>query len=192
MLPIICGNNSVRWGEFIQQGKSFVFDAFGMGREKMLFVGNLISQGIKNYFLYERPKEYRPCVLYIDECQNFINQNFFDILKEGRKYKLSCVLATQDFSKINDQLRHVMLNVGNIVSYQVGYREAMYLAHEMDTTPQTLQFLEKWHAAYLTPEERGIIKISRPPYIPDIEIKVKPPKKTEPSKWFPLEPVEAH
>jgi len=191
MLPILCGNNSVKWGELIEKGQSFIMDCFGMGAEKMIFTGNLISQGIKNYFRYERPKDYKPCTLFIDECQLFTNTNFFDILKEGRKYKLSCILATQDFSMMDEPLKHVICNVGNIVSYRLGWQEATRIARELNTTPQTLQFLEKYHVAYMTPEEVGICKAPRPPFVPDKKVVLEPQKKSEPLKWFPLEPLEA-
>jgi hypothetical protein len=127
--------------------------------------------------------------LYIDECQLFVNDNFFDILKEGRKYKLSVLLSTQDFSVLEAPMVRVMCNVGNIVCFQAGYREAQNIAREMDIAPQTIQFLEKWHAAYMTPEERGIIKVPRPIFVPKMEIKVAPKKKSV-ARWFPLEPYQ--
>ena len=37
-----------------------------------------------------------------------------------------------------------------------GYREASYIAKEIGITPQEIQFIEKWHAAFLTEKSRGI------------------------------------
>jgi hypothetical protein len=68
MVHILCGHDSIEWGEFIRQGKTLIIDCFGMSREKMIFTGTLVAQGITNYFRYERPKEYKPLALYIDEC----------------------------------------------------------------------------------------------------------------------------
>lgn len=186
MQPILCGNNSIKWGEFIKQGQTFILDAFGMSREKMIFAGNIISQGIKNYFRYERPKEYRPLAMYVDECHNFVNYNFMDILKEGRKFKLGVVMATQDFSVIDDKLVRVMCNVGTIVAYRLGSREAQVVGKEMVCPPQTLQFLEKYHLAYITPKETGIAKAPRPPFFKKLKItKAEPQRKSK--GWFPLE-----
>jgi hypothetical protein len=187
MQPILCGNNSIEWGQFIQEGKTLIFDAFGMSREKFIFAGNLISQGVKNYLRYERPKEYKPLSMFVDEAHLFVNFNFMDLLKEGRKYKLSAVLATQDFATIDDKLARVMCNVGTIVCFRVGAREAQIIGRELDMEPSTLQFLEKYHAAYLTPEDRGIVKAPRPPFFKKLE-----PKRVEPQRkskgWFLLEP----
>lgn len=186
MLPILCGNNAVEWGKLIDKGETFILDAFGMGREKMLFAGNLISQGIKNYFRYERPAVYKPLALYIDECHLFVNYNILDVLKEGRKYKLGCVMATQDFATVEEKLVRVMLNVGTILSFRLGAREAGLIAREIACQPQILQFLEKYHLVYLTPQERGIAQASRPPLFRKLTVgkKVGPQRK---SGWFVLE-----
>lgn len=196
MQPILCGNDSLKWGEFIARGQTFILDCFGMSREKMVFAGNLVSQGIKNYFRYERPRTYHPLALYIDECHNFVNFNFMDILKEGRKFKLSCVLSTQDFASIDERLARVMLNVGTLVCFRVGAREAALIAKEMDCAPQELQFLEKYHLAYMTPKERGFAKAPRPPLAKRMEIKpASTAPRTEPRAqakgWFPLVPCES-
>ncbi len=189
MLKLLCGNNSIEWGELIAKHQTFIMDGFGMGKEKLVFTGSLIANGVKNYFRYARPKYYLPLSLFIDEAQNFINPSMFDILAEGRKYKISCVLATQSFATIEDRMTRALLNVGNIMSYRLGHREAGYVAHEIGCTVQDLQFIEKFYLAYLTPEGKGIAKAPRPPFIKE----VKPPKKVEPQRkpikpsWFTLE-----
>ncbi|MFA5823203.1 MAG: hypothetical protein WC853_09025 [Thermodesulfovibrionales bacterium] len=186
MQPILCGNNSIEWGRLIETGQTFILDAFGMSREKMIFAGNIISQGIKNYFRYERPSEYKPLAIYMDECHLFVNCNVLDILKEGRRYKLGLVLATQDLAVIEDKLARVMCNVGTILTYRAGFREAQIIGKEMDCTPQDIQFLEKYHVAYLTPKEKGIAKAPRPPLFKKLEVKrVEPKRKSK--GWFNLE-----
>lgn len=211
LLPILCGNNSIEWGALIEKRETFILDCFGMSREKMIFTGNIISQGIKNYFRFQRPAQYKPLALYVDECQNFVNFNFMDILKEGRKYKLSCVLATQDFASIDEKLTKVMCNVGTLITYRVGFREAQLLANEMgkikeDTVEYVLQggklvekrtaydsrevlkTLEKHYLAYMTPQEKGIAKAPRPPLVKKIEPKVVKIQPRSKLAWFPLEP----
>jgi len=190
MVKVLCGDHSVEWGDLIAKRQTFIFDCFGMTRETMVFAGSIVTNGIKNYFRYARPKEYLPLSLYLDEAQNFINPSLFDILKEGRKYKLSVCLSTQDFAVIDDRMTRVMLNVGNIVSYRLGSREASFVAKELNLSPQDLQFLEMYHVAYLTPKERGIAKAPYPPFFKQAE----PPKKVVSQRkstrpvWFTLEP----
>jgi hypothetical protein len=186
MVPILCGNNTVNWGELIFKREAFILDCFGMSEEKMIFAGNIISQGIKNYFRHEKPREYRPLAFYVDEAHNFINENFFSILKEGRKFRLSTILATQDFALINEKMVRVMLNVGNIVSFKMGHREARYIAPEMGMRAEDLQFLEKYHLAYMIPKETGIAKAPAPPFIKRIEIK-RVETQFESKGWFKLQ-----
>ncbi len=192
MEPLICGRDSVRWGEVIQKRESFILDCFGMSAEKMIFTGNVISQGIKNYFRYERPSVYRPMSLYIDECHNFASTSFLqEILREARKFKISCVLSTQHFAGMDDTMVRTLLNVGSIVAFRLGAREAHMVAREMDISPEELQFLEKYHLAYLTAGAKGLAKAPRPPLVRKIApMKVEPPRKAQ-RGWFPLEPYSA-
>jgi hypothetical protein len=217
MEKLLCGNDSVEWGDLISKRQTFILDCFGMSKEKMVFAGSLIAQGINSYFRYSRPAEYFPLSLYIDECHNFISASLSDILKEGRKYKLSCVLATQDFAVIEERMARVMCNVGTIISYRVGHREAQIMANEMGkikpdlvekvfngknfvekvtpyNTKDIIQNLEKYHVAYMTPKAKGIAKASRPPFIREIKIpiKVEPLRNSKKPSWFTLEPLESY
>lgn len=191
MVNVLCGENSVEWGELIAQARTFILDCHGMNREQMVFAGSIVTNGIKNYFRYARPKAYLPLSFFLDECQNFINPSLFDILKEGRKYKLSVCLATQDFAVIDDRMTRVMLNTGNIVAYRLGSREAGFVARELDLSPQAIQTLEMFHVAYMTTKERGIAKTPYPPFFKQVE----PPKKVAlhrkltKSVWFALEKI---
>ena len=193
MLKILCGNDSIEWGELIRNRETFILDCSGMSREKMIFVGTLVSHGISSYFRYAKPKEYFPLSLYIDECHNYVNPFLFDILKEGRKYKISCILATQDFAVIEERMARVMLNVGNIVSYRLGNREAAFVARELDIPSQDIQFIEKYHVVYLTPKGKGMAKAQRPPYFLPKEppVAVEPQRKAIKPSWFTVESYQA-
>jgi hypothetical protein len=190
LIPIICGNNAIEWGEFIQKGKSLIVDTHGMATDKMVFMGSLVSHGIKSYLRYERPKEYRPLSLVVDECHNFVNSNFLDLLKEGRKFKLSTVLSTQDFAVIDEKMARVMLNVGTIIAFRSGHREAALIAQELCIPAAEIQLLEKYHVAYKTPQATGIAKTVRPPIFKDVKINQVKPRPVKTGGWFDLEPLQ--
>jgi hypothetical protein len=165
-----------------------------MSREKMVFAGSLVAHGIHSYFRYARPAEYLPVSIYFDECHNFVSVSLSDILKEGRKYKLSCVLATQDFAVIEERMARVMLNVGNIISYRLGHREAGFIARELNMPSEDIQFIEKYCVTYLTPKGRGIAKAPRPPlFVPKAPpVVVEPPRNSKKPSWFTLDPSASY
>ena len=196
MIKIICGNNSIEWGELIKNKETLIVDCSGMSKEQMIFMGSIVCNGFKDYFRYARVKEYFPVSLYIDECHNFLSSqnSIFDILKESRKYAISCTLATQDMATMDERLARVMLNSGNLIAYRLGYREANLFAREMEMSANDIQFIEKFHLAYLTPQERGIAKAPRPPIIKEVELPktVEPQRNSKKPSWFTLEPLESY
>lgn len=189
---IICGPDTINWKTFIATGQTLILDCFGMSRDKMIFTGCLVTHAIKSYFRYTKPGAYEPLVMYIDEAHNFINENHLDILKEGRKYKLSAILATQDFATIDPTLVRVMLsNIGTLVVFRCGHREASALSNEFPSLgAHDLQFLERYTCAYRTPEEEGIAKSQRPPFVKKIPVTTQPvAERAFQLDWFQLEPV---
>lgn len=192
MLQILCGTqHPVEWGKFIAERQTLILDGFGMGKEKMVFLGSLVTQGVKSFFRYQRPRSYRPLALYIDEAQNFINPNLFDILKEGRKFKIGCILATQNFSTIPEKVVKELLNVGTLVTFRVGHEVAVKLAHEIGLAALDLQDLPKYHVVFMTPKNKGVAKAPRPPTIRSIEPRAAAsPERKAKGGWFPLEPYQ--
>jgi hypothetical protein len=134
----------------------------------MIFLGTIVTHAIKSYLRYSKKTEFKPLVMYIDEAHLFINPNFFTILKEGRKYKVSAVLATQDFANVPEKLTKTILsNVGTLIAFRTGFMEASLLSREFPTLQtKDLQNLPKFHCAFRTPKEEGICKTLPPPYIP--------------------------
>lgn len=193
MRDLLCAKKTIHIGNNIERQRPLLINGERMGPEKLVFIGHIVSQDIKSYFLYERPAVYKPCSVYIDECQLFVNQSFMTILREARKFNLSLTLATQSFAGMPDAMVRTLCNVGNLICYRVGYREAALLAKEMDMEARDIQFLEKYHAYYLTPEEKGLAKMSRPLYVKPMEVKKAVPK-VKSKGWFTLGscPTEAH
>jgi hypothetical protein len=98
------------------------------------------------------------------------------------------VLSTQDFAMIDERMTKLMCNVGNIVSFRVGHKEAQLLSREIGCTAQDIQFIEKYHVAYRTPNETGFAQAPRPPMFRKLEVQTKVEPKKQ-SGWFPLVPL---
>lgn len=69
--------------------------------------------------------------LYVDEFQNFATNSFIKILSEARKYRLSLTLANQYIEQLDEDIRRAIFgNVGTLMSFVVGARDAYVLSKE--------------------------------------------------------------
>lgn len=162
---MLCGPGALDIQKLSSSGQGFILDCNGMSTEGMIFTGNILSQTVKAHLRFADYTKLHPLVLVIDECHNFISPSWMSILKEGRKFLLSAILATQDLAYFDERMRRVMMNVGTIVSFRVGSSEANYIARELHIQPHMLQFAEKHHFFYLTPSSRGYAKAPYPPVL---------------------------
>jgi len=191
MNTILCEAPPINWEDIIENKRTFILDCHGMSEDKMIFLGTLITHGIKSYLRYSRKTEFKPLALYVDECHLFINPNYFTILKEGRKYHVSAILATQDFINMPRDLSGTILsNVGTLLSFRVGFNEASLLSREFPSLQtKDLQSLPKFHCAFRTVGGEGIAKTLPPPFIVKKKVLSPPiPKGNDIGfKWFTLE-----
>ena len=82
-----------------------------------------------------------------------------------QKYNISFCMSTQSFATMDEKMTRMMLNVGNIVTYKLSYKDAAIIAKELDIEPQAIQYLEKYHVAYMTTKEHGIAKAPYPLFV---------------------------
>lgn len=73
----------------------------------------------------------RPFTLIADEFQNFATDSFEQVLSESRKWKLQLVASHQTLSQLQPELQDALLaNVGTLVAFRVGGKDARRLADE--------------------------------------------------------------
>ena len=72
----------------------------------------------------------RDFYLYVDEFQNFVSTEIFShILSEARKYRLNLIMAHQYLWQLDrDIMESVFGNVGTMISFRIGSRDAELLA----------------------------------------------------------------
>ncbi|WP_234416934.1 type IV secretory system conjugative DNA transfer family protein [Loktanella sp. Alg231-35] len=74
----------------------------------------------------------RSFFLYVDEFPNLTTKSFAGMLSEARKYRLGLILASQHLSQMdNDVTDSVFGNVGNMVAFRVGAKDAPFLARNL-------------------------------------------------------------
>ena len=77
----------------------------------------------------DRPDFY----LYADEFQNFATDSFASLLSEARKRRLCLSLFHQFEDQLSEPVRRAVFgNVGTLVSFRVGQRDAEHLAAELE------------------------------------------------------------
>ena len=77
-----------------------------------IFMGWLQSAALSRITVPKNKR--RPFFLYVDEFQNFANDQFQEILTESRKYGLFLTMAHQTISQLDPKLRHIALGNSDI------------------------------------------------------------------------------
>jgi Type IV secretion-system coupling protein DNA-binding domain len=86
--------------------------------------------------------ERRDFHLYIDEFGSFTTDSFMPILSEARKFRLCLTLSHQYIEQLKPQIRDAVFgNVGSIVSFRVGQRDAEVLEREFGSAYAQSQFV---------------------------------------------------
>ena len=84
--------------------------------------------------------ERRDFFLYVDEFQSFASDSFISILSEARKYRLCLTLSHQYVDQVRPEIRDAVFgNVGSIVAFRVGHRDAKQLEQAFGETCRASQ-----------------------------------------------------
>ena len=117
-------------------------------------------QGL-NYCLYEGDSAYpqdggfEPFFVYVDEFSKFATTDFEALLAEARKQHVGFVLSAQTLSQslvydrkrghTTDKLQEAILgNVGSMICYPVGVRDAELLSRQFDVDVDKLKRIERY------------------------------------------------
>ena len=106
-------------------------DKGGIGQQTSLFFSRLMLAALWRAAMLRGPVGAgdRVCHLVLDECQNFAGEAVTAMLAEGRKFGVSVTLANQHTSQLPDSMFEAIAgNVGNVVSYRLGVRDAPLVA----------------------------------------------------------------
>ncbi len=78
-----------------------------------------------------------PYYLYVDEFQNFVTNSFESILSEARKYRLGLIITHQYIDQLikdgkDEKVKNAVFgNVGTMMNFKIGAKDAEYMAKEM-------------------------------------------------------------
>lgn len=82
-----------------------------------------------------------PVRLYADEFSNFSGDDFESILAEGRRFKLSLVLAFQTIAQLSPKMRSMVLNnVGAKLVFRCGRDDSAHMSRDLTGDPRAFDF----------------------------------------------------
>jgi len=105
-----------------------------LGEDASALLGCIILTSIQLAALYRarlQPHERTPFYVYVDEMHSFLTLSFADMLAEARKYGIGLFLTHQYIEQLDERIRKAIFgNVGTIISFRVGAKDAEYMAKE--------------------------------------------------------------
>jgi len=122
----------------------------------MAIIGQIQRAAFSRTSVHDKSR-LRDFYLYIDEFQNVATDSFITILSEARKYRLNAILTNQYLHQIPDDIiEAVRGNVGTVVAFRTGCKDAELLSEEFAPSVQRddLLNLPNFHA-YVTTLTRG-------------------------------------
>ncbi len=128
--------SSIDLEKIMNEGKILILNLSQgkLGEDNAALLGAMIITQIQLAAMgrsYQEEEERRDFFLYVDEFQNFATHSFIKILSEARKYRLSLALANQYIEQIDEDVQKAIFgNMGTLVSFVVGARDAYILSKE--------------------------------------------------------------
>ncbi|MEP2990621.1 MAG: type IV secretory system conjugative DNA transfer family protein [Parasphingorhabdus sp.] len=112
-----------------------------------LIASNIMHAAFSRHDVSEDQR--RPFFLYVDEFHALTSTAFADLLPEARKYGLGLILAHQHIGQTERDIFDAIIgNVGSIMAFRVGVRDAALLTKQLDgLKPTDLQRLPNYHCA---------------------------------------------
>lgn len=133
MQAFMVGKTTIHLEQLINQRKLIIFNiSKGNAPIEWEIIGKFVIASIK-IISFKREKNFSknfvPCHLFIDECQNYISESIQEILEESRKYRLYLTLAQQTAgAKMSkDLFRSIMGNTGIKVTGRNGDIETLQI-----------------------------------------------------------------
>ena len=128
--------SSIDLEQIMNEGKILILNLSQgkLGEDNAALLGAMIITQIQLAAMnrsFVKEEERKDFFLYVDEFQNFATTSFIKILSEARKYRLSLTLANQYIEQLEEDVIHAIFgNVGTLISFVVGARDAYVLTRE--------------------------------------------------------------
>ncbi|OGK62723.1 hypothetical protein A2334_03865 [Candidatus Roizmanbacteria bacterium RIFOXYB2_FULL_38_10] len=128
--------SSINLEEIMNSGKILLLNLSQgkLGEDNAALLGAMLITQIQLAAMnrsFMKEEERKDFFLYVDEFQNFATTSFIKILSEARKYRLALTLTNQYIEQLEEDIeRAIFGNVGTLISFVVGARDAYALSKE--------------------------------------------------------------
>ena len=132
--------STIDLGTIMNEGKILILNLSQgkLGEDNASLLGAMIITQIQLAAMsraYHKEENRRDFFLYVDEFQNFATGSFVKILSEARKYRLSLTMANQYTEQLDLEIQRAIFgNIGTLLSFVVGARDAYLLSKEFGET----------------------------------------------------------
>ncbi|MFA5261781.1 MAG: DUF87 domain-containing protein [Candidatus Omnitrophota bacterium] len=145
--PFLSGENEFNIPDIVAKKQVVIFNLYGLDDEITAFIGCLVSNAIKSYYLHQATKQSEPLFFYCDEYHLFINTLFSRFLAEARKYNISMNFAGHSLKQVDNKLASMILASCHVkVALNCGAEDAELLAREIGINPKDIQSLKPFEA----------------------------------------------
>jgi len=114
----------------------------GLLSQNASLLGSLFTHKVKSAAMSRVDIEESKRVLapfFVDEFQNFVGDNYEEILSEARKFRLGLILAHQNLAQLESSMRAAIFgNIGTMLLFRLGHHDIREFAQEFNPASQTL------------------------------------------------------
>lgn len=128
--------SSIDLGDVMDSGKILLLNLSQgkLGEDNAALLGAMVITQLQLAAMarsFSKEEDRKDFFLYVDEFQNFATSSFIKILSEARKYRLCLTLANQYIEQLEEDVQKAIFgNVGTLMSFVVGARDAYLLSKE--------------------------------------------------------------
>lgn len=161
--PFLIGENELDITTIVKDKKVILVNLEGFDDEATSFLGCLITNQIKSYYLHQAQRGGNPLYFYCDEFHLFITEHFDRFLAEGRKFNMSFNFSGHSFALLNKFLRSMFLRSHTKIVLQNEDEDAQILANSLQVKTTEIINLKPFHAIARVGNKNHRIKLFKPP-----------------------------
>jgi hypothetical protein len=163
--PFLDGHNQFDLDYITENKKIVLINCEGLDDEATAFLGCLITNQVKSFYLHLAKVGGNPLFFYCDEFHLFIQEHFGRFLAEGRKYNFSFNFAGHSFALLDDFFKAMILRCYVKVILQNDGDDADILSRSLQIKSNDIINLKPFKAFARIGTKNHSIMLHKPPQL---------------------------